>query len=144
MMFGFFKRKPAPQPSEPQGPLVAIIEDEPDLVHILKYTLDKAGYHVITADNGEAGLNMIHQCRPEIILLDIKMPRMNGYQVLAQLHQDAALSSIPVIVMTSLTADEDISDEAWARKLDVARFIPKPFEPQTMVEAVKQVLAPKE
>lgn len=144
-MFGFFKRKPEPQQQpESQGPLVAIIEDEQDLVHILKFSLERAGYAVITADNGETGLELVRQRRPALIVLDIKMPRMNGYQVLAQLNQDAELSSTPVIVITSVTSEENISDEEWARKLEVARFLTKPFEPEAFVEIVKQVLAPKE
>lgn len=143
-MFGFFKRKPEPQQNKPRGPLVAIIEDETDLVHILKFSLEAAGYSVITAEDGEAGLEMVRQRRPALIVLDIKMPRMNGYQVLAQLHQDEALASVPVIVMTSLANDENISDEDWARKLEVARFLAKPFPPEAIVEAANEVLAAKE
>lgn len=144
MMFGFFKQKPEPKQDAAQGPLVAIIEDEKDLVHILKFALEGAGYGVITAEDGETGLELVRQRRPALIVLDIKMPRMNGYQVLAQLHQDEALASVPVIVMTSIANDENISDEEWARKLDCARFIAKPFDPEAIIEAAKQVLAPKE
>lgn len=144
-MFGFFKRKTEPEPqSESQGPLIAIIEDEQDLIHILKYSLEGAGYGVITAQDGETGLEMVRQRRPALILLDIKMPRMNGYQVLAQLHQDEALAPIPVIVMTSVANEEDISEEEWARRLDVAKFLAKPFPPEDIVKAVREVLAPKE
>ncbi|MEN6625877.1 MAG: response regulator [Candidatus Sumerlaeia bacterium] len=144
-MFSFFTRKAAPakKHDEHKGPLVAIIEDEQDLAQILKFAFEAEGFSVMTAPNGEIGLAMVRDRKPAIILLDIKMPRMNGYQVLATLHQDPSLAPVPVIVMTSVASEENITDEEWAKRLGVARFLSKPFLPEAIVKAVREVLAEK-
>lgn len=145
VMFSFFKRKaePAKKHDEHKGPLVAIIEDEQDLAQILKFAFEAEGFGVMTAQNGEVGLAMVRDRKPAVILLDIKMPRMNGYQVLATLHQDPSLAPVPVIVMTSVASEENITDEEWAKRLGVARFLSKPFLPEAIVKAVREVLAEK-
>lgn len=137
-MWKFWRKKPKVE--ERTEPLVAVIDDEVDLCHLLRVALDAQGYQVQTATDGQSGLELIRSCRPDLVLLDIKMPRINGFQVLARLQEDSGTSDIPVIVMTSLTAGEDPSQLEWARRLNVKAFIEKPFDPEQVVELVKKTL----
>ena len=120
-------------------PLVAVVDDEPDLCALLRAALENRGYAVATAFDGEAGLALIRQRRPSLIVLDIKMPKINGYQVLAQIQQDAELARIPVFVITSLDEEKEFSEEEWAKRLNVARFVAKPFDPETVAAAAAEV-----
>lgn len=125
-------------------PLVVIMDDEVDLCEVLRLTLERDGYNVAMAHDGASGLELVRRERPAAVLLDIKMPRMNGYQVLARLQQDQELGCMPVVIITSMTVESDRTDEEWARRLDVARVISKPFEPEVVSLALRQVLASDE
>jgi two-component system response regulator AdeR len=131
------------EPDAPRLPLVAMIDDEEDLCRLVRLALEPRGYAVQSAHDGKTGLDLIRQCRPDIILLDIKMPRMNGYQVLAQLQQDRDLAWTPIIVMSSLDDEQQFTADEWARRMKVARFLPKPFEPDAVADAVAALLAKK-
>lgn len=133
-----FRRKKQSLPAE--KPLIIVMDDEEDICRLVMYTLNAHGYEVRTAHDGEVGLELIRAERPAMIVLDIKMPRMNGYQVLAQLQQDPALAAIPVVVMTSLTDDSDRTDEAWAEHLGVRQFVTKPMDPDVIVQAAHKIL----
>ncbi len=143
-MFGFF-RKQAPPPAAPAGPpLVVVVDDEEDICEMIAVGLRAAGYEVAVAHDGEEGLELIRSRRPALLVLDIKMPRMNGYEVLTHLQQDPALASLPVFVITSLTSDDipgetaSMSDEEWARRLGVRRFFSKPFPAETIADAARE------
>jgi CheY-like chemotaxis protein len=126
----------------PAKPLVAIIDDEEDLCRVLSLALADAGYSAASAYDGLAGLDLIRQRRPAAILLDIKMPRMNGYEVLTRLQQDPALAAIPVVILTNLSQEGDFSDDSWARKLGVRHFLSKPFTPDKVTALIAELLAP--
>ena len=138
-MWTFWKKKPKTQ--ERTEPLVVVVDDEVDLCQLLRVALTAQGYQVQSANDGQSGLELIQSVRPDMVLLDIKMPRMNGFQVLARLQESPLTSRIPVLVMTSLTAGEDPSQLDWARRLNVRAFVEKPFDPEQVVEAVKRNLA---
>jgi CheY-like chemotaxis protein len=128
------KDKPA------DNPLIAIIDDEEDLCQLLKLALVHKGYEAVMAFDGEAGLALVRSRHPSLILLDIKMPRMNGYQLLARIQQDPALAGIPVIVMTSLADDGEKTAQQWAASLGIVSFIPKPMDPEIIVQAIQDQL----
>ena len=136
-----FRRKPPP-PDASRSPLILIIDDEPDLCELLRLALQPHGYAVAVAYDGLAGLDRAAALRPALIILDIQMPRMNGYQVLARMQQDPALAATPVIVITSLTGEGEMTDEEWTRRLSVKRLISKPFGPEVVVAAVREVVPP--
>jgi len=124
-------------------PLVAVIEDEQDLCEMIRLALDPGGYAVQTASDGVAGLDLIRSQRPALVILDIMMPRMNGYEMLAKVHQDPELAKMPVIVLTSVTEDgTEKTDEEWAKSLGVSLFISKPCDPTKIAEAVDSLLKP--
>jgi CheY-like chemotaxis protein len=140
MVRGLFDKKDTP-PAE-TAPRIALIDDEEDLCRLVRLSLEPRGYAIDVAHDGQAGLDLIRRRRPALILLDIKMPKVNGYQLLAQLQRDRDLAWIPVIVMSSLDDEQQFSADEWARRMKVARFIPKPFDPDAVADAVAAILPP--
>lgn len=122
---------------------VLIIDDEAQLQELLTIAFTSRDYKVFTASNGEEGLKLASSKKPDIIVLDIKMPRLNGYEFLSRIRKDEHLRETPIIVFTSLTEDSNRSDEEWANSLEVADFVSKPVEPLGLVERVERVLSSK-
>jgi len=89
---------------------ILVVEDEPDLLHIVVFRLKNAGYNVISAQDGKTGLEMAKKEKPCLILLDLKLPLMDGVEVCKQLKADAELKSIPVIFL-SASPGKDIADK---------------------------------
>src|SRR5262245_46414689 len=92
MIFGRVKKAE----SRDKQPLIAVVDDETDLCLLLQTSLEARGYVVATANDGEEGLSLIRERRPSLVVLDFKMPKMNGYQVLAQMQKDPQLAPTPV------------------------------------------------
>src|ERR1051325_10805342 len=97
------------------GELVLVIDDSPTITKVVQLVLTKAGYQVQTAADGEQGLSSVRSQRPDLILLDFVMPRMNGYQFCRELTADAKLKDIPVILMSAK------GDQAGERLVKVMR-----------------------
>ena len=104
---------------------VLIIEDEKDVRRILEYALKSDGFNVYSADNGQAGLKIAMEKKPDVILLDWVMPEMNGLKVLSKLRQDERTKDIIVVMLTAKNMMEDV-ETALAHGAD--DYIPKPFE----------------
>jgi len=119
---------------------VLIIDDEAELREMLSIAFASQNYKIFTAKDGEEGLKLAASKKPDIIILDIKMPRLNGYEFLNQLRKTDKISAIPVVVLTSLTEETDKSDEEWARSLEVEDFASKPIEPFELLESVERIL----
>ncbi len=85
----------------PQKVLVLVVDDDAVGVALLKSRLTKEGYDVATAKNGVDGLDHLHKCRPDCIILDIEMPEMNGYSFIVEMQKEAAFRTLPVIVLTA-------------------------------------------
>ncbi len=86
---------------------IILVEDEEILLKALSIQLLSAGFNVLTANNGEVGLALIKQEKPDLVLLDILMPKMNGFEVLEKLKTDEVLKNIPVIVLSNQGSDEE-------------------------------------
>ena len=114
---------------------VLICEDEPALRELIRISL-KGHYEFAEADDGEESLAMARRLRPDLVILDVMMPRLNGIEVLTELRSDEALASTPVIV---LTAQPETREEALREGAD--RVIDKPFVPDEISSAVEEVLA---
>lgn len=117
-------------------PPIAVIDDEPDILAIVTSSLRAAGYAVVTAPDGVAGLEVIRLQRPWLSIIDIKMPRMNGYDLIEVLRRTPGCEGLRIIVMTSLTADQSRTDEDWRQSLGIHGFLSKPFSPARMVGLV--------
>jgi len=120
---------------------ILVVDDEEDVCRMLKIALEKHGFVVETADNGQQALDQIERRRPDLVLLDLKMPRRNGYQLFAQLKSDERLHAIPIIVITALTQGSDREDEEWARRMGAEGFLTKPFDLDEMARRVEEMVA---
>lgn len=116
---------------------VLICDDEPSLRELIRISLD-GPYRFVEADDGEESLEIARSIRPDVVILDMMMPRKNGLEVLSALRKDKELSEIPVIV---LTAQPGTRENALREGADIVMV--KPFEPGEIVAAVEEVLAEK-
>ena len=114
---------------------VLICEDEPALRELIRVSLE-GPYEFEEADDGEESLALARRIRPDLVILDVMMPRRNGLEVLTEIRSDEALSSTPVIV---LTAQPETREEALQKGAD--RVIEKPFVPDDISSAVEEVLS---
>ena len=119
---------------------ILIVEDNPDGMEIMRARLDALGYEVITAYDGQEGLAVALERLPDLILLDVMMPKMDGYQVCKALKAVENTKDIPVIFVTALN---EVKDEARGFKLGAADFITKPISPPILHARVKTHLALK-
>ncbi len=122
------------------GKLIYIVDDEKEICELLKIALETRKYQVQVGHNGDEAINMVHKKKPDLLMIDLKMPRMNGYEVIAALKSDKDLAEIPIMVMTSLTRGTGKSDEDWRKSLEVCDFISKPFDPVVIVQRVQGIL----
>lgn len=116
---------------------VLIIEDEKDVRRILEYALKSDGFNVYSADNGQAGLKIAMEKKPDVILLDWVMPEMNGLKVLSKLRQDERTKDIIVLMLTAKNMMEDV-ETAIAHGAD--DYIPKPFEGAGLGSRIMSIL----
>lgn len=116
---------------------ILIVDDEQDIVESLKFVLEAVGYECYTAFNGDDGLKSAKEIVPDLILLDIMMPKMNGYKISRLLKFDNKYKDIPIIMLTARSQEEDklIGEETGANE-----YITKPFDLDYVVSKVNQYL----
>lgn len=121
---------------------ILIIEDDPNLIELYETKFVMEGYEVISAPDGAAGLEKAASEQPAIILLDILMPNVNGFEVLKELKAKPETSNIPVIVYTNLGSSDSDEKRDLAFSLGAADYLVKALhEPESIVERVDQILA---
>ena len=116
---------------------ILVVEDEPDIVELVRYNLVRAGYDVDCAPSGEAALERIARSRPDLVLLDLMLPGIDGNEVCRRLKADHELRSIPVLMLTARTEDGDIVAGLEAGADD---YVTKPFSPRVLVARVRAAL----
>lgn len=116
---------------------ILIIEDEPDIIKMASFRLRQAGCNVFTACEGREALEVVRKRRPDLIILDIMMPGIDGIEVKKKLNDDKLAASIPVIF---LTARDMMADKVAGLKLGAADYITKPFEIDELLARVNFVL----
>lgn len=119
------------------GKRVLVVDDEPHLIKSLTFVLSKEGYEVDSATNGEEALEKIRQSKPNLVFLDVMMPKKNGYDVCREIKADPALNDVYIIM---LTAKGQAVDKAKAFESQADEFISKPFSPLGVVARVKELL----
>jgi DNA-binding response OmpR family regulator len=134
-MLGLFKTKKKSSQIK-----VLVVDDEPDLVSTVEYRLKFANCSVVTASNGQQGLQQAAAEKPDLILLDTNMPEMNGHEMLERLRADPALEHIPVIMVTARCEPQDI---AAASSHGISDYITKPFDFTQLLEKIHTVLKNK-
>ncbi|OGW77985.1 MAG: hypothetical protein A3I73_01320 [Omnitrophica bacterium RIFCSPLOWO2_02_FULL_45_16] len=116
---------------------ILIVEDEVELVEMVKMRLEAHGYKIITAYNGEDGLYWARKEKPDLILLDLMLPRIDGYEVLETLKKDKNYADIPICIFTARAQD---SERRLGVELGADAYIIKPFEPTALMEKIKELL----
>ncbi len=117
---------------------ILIAEDERDIRDLITFTLGFAGYEVVAAANGEEAVNLARQEVPDLILMDVRMPRMTGYQACAVLKTDPKLKDIPVIFLSAKGQDTEIQAGLQA---GAQEYLLKPFAPDQLTARIQTVLA---
>ena len=119
------------------GIRVLVVDDNFVNVRLLEELLKSASYEVATAMNGEAALEKIAQSRPDIVLLDVMMPGMDGYEVCRRIRQDEKTAQLPVIMVTALDKE---SDREMALAAGANEFLSKPVEDNLLLPAIRRIL----
>lgn len=120
---------------------ILCVEDEPEMIDLIRLILGRRGFEVKGANGGVEGLKMIHQEKPDLILLDLMMPDMDGWEVYQQIKADEKTRGIPVIVVTAKAQSIDKVLGLHIAKVD--DYIAKPFNPQELLASVERVLQKK-
>jgi DNA-binding response OmpR family regulator len=118
-------------------PLILIADDDPDILALVSFRLERAGYEVVQARNGEEAVQLALARRPDLAVIDVMMPRIDGYEATRQLRQHEGTSRMPIILLTARVQEEDI-----ARGFDAGAddYVKKPFSPQELGSRVQAVL----
>ena len=117
---------------------VLIVDDSPTELHVYRAMLEKNGYSVETASNGEEGLDKAARIKPDLILMDVVMPGINGFQATRQLSRNPATAGIPIIIIT--TKDQE-TDKVWGLRQGAKDYIVKPVKEAELVRHVAEYLA---
>ncbi|MFT3819721.1 MAG: response regulator [Rubrivivax sp.] len=117
---------------------VLIAEDEPHIIESLSFVLEREGFAVRAALDGEAALRELRASAPDLLILDLMLPKMNGFEVLKAAKADPALKTVPVIV---LTAKGQAQDRRMVEEIGAEGFMTKPFSNREIVERVRELAA---
>ncbi len=135
---------PAPKTTRvapPTAPLVLCADDDEDILALLSLRLERAGYRVLRAVDGEAAIDAARAGRPAVAVLDVMMPKRTGYEVLAALRADSALQDVKVILLSARVQETDVR-----RGLDAGAdaYLAKPFDAPELVAKVRELLGPQD
>ncbi|RMG63018.1 MAG: response regulator [Bacteroidetes bacterium] len=118
-------------------PLVLIVDDEPHIVMAIDFLMQQAGYHTLQAHDGQAALHMAQQQPPDLIILDVMMPHMDGFEVAQQLRRDPIFQDTKILFLTARSADQD-KIQGYGSGGDL--YLTKPFDNQELVDMVSEML----
>ncbi len=116
---------------------ILIADDRSEVVELVKVTLEGEGYRTIDAFDGSEALEKIRLEKPDLILLDIVMPKMDGFEVLSEIRKDPKTKDIPIIM---LTAKGQKSDQEKGKELGATGYIIKPFSPSALLKRIEEIL----
>jgi CheY-like chemotaxis protein len=125
-------------PQEAGSPIILVADDEPEVVNLVRTLLEWQRYSVLDAADGREALRQAQRVLPDLILLDVRMPRMSGLSVLERLQADPLTASIPVIMLSVVTT---YSEVRAALQRGAVAYLSKPFELKEMLELVQRVLS---
>ncbi len=117
---------------------VLVIDDNPTIVELIKYAVNLQGkYHVIVAYDGVQGLERVYADHPDCVIIDVKMPRMDGYQLVRCLRGDLRTAQTPLIILSAMTREEDFMTGLLS---GADEYLTKPFKPSALNETIERVL----
>jgi two-component system, cell cycle response regulator DivK len=117
---------------------ILVVEDQEDNRRILRDLLGNAGFELIEAESGEDALSAVMKQRPDLILMDIQLPQMDGYEATRRIKSNPEMKEVPVIAVTSYAL---AGDEAKARAAGCSAYVSKPFSPRALLAKVREYLA---
>lgn len=120
---------------------VLVADDEPAIVRLTQMTLERNGYAVVSAANGREAVEKARETLPDIVLMDIMMPDMDGFEALRQLKSDPATEAIPVVIMSAQSQDAAI---VHGMEAGATYYLPKPVNPAELLRIIRETLAPRE
>ena len=115
---------------------ILAVDDERHIVRLVQINLEKEGYEVVTASNGREALEKVDSEKPDLVLMDIMMPEMDGFEALKRLKDNSATAGIPVIMLTAKAQDADVF-RGWQSGVDL--YLTKPFNPMELITFVKRI-----
>jgi twitching motility two-component system response regulator PilH len=118
--------------------LVLIVDDSPTEQHIFCKALERHGYDTVVASDGEEAIGAAQQMRPDVIVMDVVMPGMNGFQATRRLSKDPATANIPVVIVSSKGQE---TDRIWGLRQGASQYLVKPVESNELVAAVEAAMA---
>jgi adenylate cyclase len=116
---------------------ILVVDDEPELADMVKMRLEATGYEVITANDGQEGLDRAKAEKPDLIILDLMLPKIDGYKVCGLLKNDARYSKIPIIIFSARAQQEDVT---MGEEVGANAYITKPFEPKVLLSKIGELL----
>ncbi len=116
---------------------ILVVDDEEDIVKLVKMYLEHHRYEVITANDGQEGFEKAKTEKPDLIILDLMLPRMHGYKVCGLLKKDTMYAKIPIILFTAKAQEKDIK---LGQEVGADAYITKPFEPEILLAKIKELL----
>ncbi len=119
-------------------PRVLIVDDSPTETYKFKETLEKHGFEIITADNGADGVAVARQEKPDVVLMDVVMPGLNGFQATRQLSKGDDTKHIPVIIVT--TKDQE-TDKVWGRRQGATDYLTKPVDEAVLIDTINRAMS---
>ncbi len=115
---------------------ILVIDDEPEMLNLVRFTLERAGYEVSTCDNGRQAWDTIVKTGPDLLILDVMLPGIDGYSLQIKISQDENTKHIPIIVLTALEPSKTL----FQKFSQVAGFMTKPFKTEALVETVQKAI----
>lgn len=115
---------------------ILVVDDDPAVQKVLKQTLELEGYEVTAADDGEQALARLEERKPDMVVLDVMMPKVDGFEVLRRIRAGATTGNLPVILLTAKSATEDVW-EGWRRGVDY--YMTKPFDVEELLRFIEYV-----
>jgi two-component system response regulator MtrA len=119
-------------------PLVLIADDDADILSLVRAVLERAGNEVITVGDGAQALASVTERKPDLAVLDISMPEVNGLEVLRRLRADSATSELPVVLLSALAQEADVK---LGFELGASAYVKKPFSPRELADRVAELLS---
>ena len=117
--------------------VVLVVEDDPTILQLLEVNFEMEGFVVLTAEDGEQGLAVARQSKPDVVVTDVMMPKMSGIELVQALKADAATEAVPVLLLSAKAQDADVRAGLDAGADD---YVTKPFEPHDLIDRVNSVL----
>lgn len=117
---------------------VLVVDDDPTILRLLQVNLEMEGYEVVTASDGSQALQRIRELQPDLVLLDVMMPELDGWQVCEQVRREPDLQHIPVVFLSARAQDADVGR---GHEAGADAYITKPFDPLALVELIRDLIA---